>query len=296
MADAPAPTTSPIPSAAALLAHARQLWPLGLMALLLALAFREHFVWLVQKGWHNEYYSHGWLMPVVAGYLVYRRWAEVRALPARACWVGLPLLALGLAVHAYAIYKDFNFPQGFALVCCLAGLVIWLWGWPVGRALAFPLSYLMFAVPMGRVLVDKFAQPMQLMSAHMAGTMAAFMGIPVQVEGTAINLPDFRFEVVVACSGLKSIIAMTALGALYAYAVAGPLWKRWVLFLSAIPAAVLANGFRIWLTLVLSRSLGGGAAEGFFHTVSGMVVFLVALILLFGMGSLLGCNSIRDEV
>ncbi len=276
--------------------RARPPWLLGAVAALVVATFHQHFVWLVEKGWRNEYYGHGFLIPLVSAYLIYRRWDELKALPGGGYARGLPLLVTGLALHAVAVKLDVNFPQGLALVAVLGGLVVWLYGWPVGKAAAFPLAYLLFAVPMGRFLVDQLAQPMQLLSARVAGGAASFMGMPAVVDGTAIDLPDYRFEVAIACSGLKSAIALAALGALFAYFVTGPLWKRWLLFGLSIPAALVANSFRIWLTLVLSRSLGAGAAEGFFHTFSGLVVFLVALGALFGAGSWLGCNGIRDDV
>ncbi len=271
-------------------------WQLCLIVALVVATFHQHFAWLVERGWRNEYYGHGFLIPLVSVYLIYRRWDELKALPRGGYGWGLPFLVAGLALHVAAVKLDVNFPQGLALVAVLTGLVVWLYGWPVGKAAAFPLAYLLFAVPMGRFLVDQFAQPMQLLSARVAGTAASFMGLPAVVDGTSIDLPDYRFEVAIACSGLKSAIALAALGALFAYVVRGALWKRWLLFGLSVPAAIVANGFRIWLTLVLSRSLGSGAAEGFFHTFSGLVVFLVALGALFGAGSLLGCSTIRDDV
>jgi exosortase len=271
-------------------------WPLLLVLATVAYTWRYHFLWLVEKGWHNEYYGHGFLIPLVSIYLVYRLRPQLTGLPRTGYLWGLPLLLGGLAVQLLAVRLNVNFPQGFALVTVIAGLVIWLYGWPVGRTLAFPLVFLLFMVPMGRFLVDKFAQPMQLMSARCAGVGACFMGIPADVQGTRILLPDYTFEVAIVCSGLKSAITMTALGALYAFLLVGPLWKRVLLFALSLPAALAANAIRIWLTLVLARSLGSGAADGFFHTASGMLVFLIALLLLFGVGSLLGCSTIRDDV
>lgn len=284
-------TTTPLqpPARVALL-------PLLPIVLALAFAFDRHFVWLVQKGWHNEYYGHGFLIPVISGYLIYRRRAALAALPRNGFALGLPLLVLGLALHLAAIRVDVNFVQGFGLVLVLYGLVIWLYGLPVGRETLFPMSFLLFMVPMGRFLVDKFAQPLQLWGARLAGAAGGFMGLPVHVEGTSMQLPDYTFDVAIACSGLKSAIALTALGALYAYLLVGPLWKRWVVFVLSLPAALLANGVRLWLTLVLASSLGPRAAEGFFHTLSGMFVFVVALVVLFGMGSLLGCKQIREDI
>lgn len=267
-----------------------------LIVLALGAAFSRHFVWLVEKGWHNEYYGHGFLIPLLSAYLIYRRLPRLRTLPRAGFAWGLPLIIGGLALHLAAVKLDVNFAQGFALVLVIAGLVTWLWGEPVALDLAFPLAFLLFMVPMGRFLVDQFAQPMQLWGARLAGGAAAFMGIPVQVSGTSMMIPDFTLEVAIPCSGLKSAIALTALGALYAYLLVGPLSKRWLIFAASLPIALLANGVRLWLTIVLASSLGPTTAQGFFHTLSGMFVFVFALLGLFGFGSLLGCTSIRDDI
>jgi exosortase len=269
---------------------------LALVVLALAATFSRHFVWMVNKGWHNEYYGHGFLIPLLSGYLIYRRAAILRALPREGFAWGLPLIIGGLALHLAAVEKDVNFVQGLALVIVIAGLVTWLWGKAVALDLAFPLAFLLFMVPMARLLVDQFAQPMQLWGARLAGGAAAFIGIPVHVEGTAMMIPDFSLEVAIPCSGLKSAIALTALGALYGYLLVGPLWKRWLVFAASLPIALLANGVRLWLTIVLASSLGPKAAEGFFHELSGMFVFVTALVGLFGFGSLLGCSTIREDI
>lgn len=269
---------------------------LGLLALLLVAGWHQHFIWLWEKGWHNEYYGHGFLIPIISAYLIYRRKDEIKAQPRECFWPGLPLIVGGLAAHLVAIIKDVNFPQGFALVMVLTGLAIWLYGWRASRIMAFPLIFLLFMVPMGRLLVDTFAQPMQLWGAKIAGSGAAFLGMPVVREGTSLQIPDYRFEVAIPCSGLKSAIAMTALGALYAYVLAGPFYKRLLVFAMSLPVALLANAIRIWMTLVMAQSFGAQAAEGFAHTVSGMFVFLIALIGLFGFGSLIGCTQVRDDI
>lgn len=111
-----------------------------------------------------------------------------------------------------------------------------------------------------------------------------------------MTIPDYTFEVAIPCSGLKSAIALTALGALYAYLLVGPLWKRWLVFAASLPVALMANGARLWLTLVLAASLGPKTAEGFFHELSGIFVFIIALAGLFGIGSLIGCSQIREDI
>ena len=288
--DPPATTTTPqAPARASLLL-------LGVLALLLVAGWHQHFVWLWEKGWHNEYYGHGFLIPLISAYLIYRRRAELAAAPREGFAWGLPLIILGLALHVAAVTRDVNFPQGFALVTVLIGLVIWLWGWSAARVIIFPLVFLLFMVPMGRLLVDTFAQPMQLWGARIAGAGGAFLGLPVVQEGTSLQIPTYRFEVAIPCSGLKSAIAMTALGALYAYVVVAPMRKRLAIFAMSLPAALIGNAIRLWMTLVLAQSFGPKAAEGFFHTLSGMFVFLIALLALFAFGSLIGCTQIRDDI
>jgi exosortase len=271
-------------------------WILWLVCLALIAAFNHHFVWLWQKGWHNEYYGHGFLIPIISAYLIYRRKNQLAALPKTNFNGGLLIMALGLALHLSAINKEVNFVQGFALVAIIFGLVWYFYGKPVVFDLIFPLAFLLFMVPMGRVLVDTFAQPMQLWGARLAGGGASFMGLPVTVDGTAMSLPDYTLQVAIPCSGLKSAIALTALGALYGYLLVGPLWKRMLIFAASLPAALVGNVVRLWLTIVLASSFGPTAAEGFFHELSGMFVFVIALIALFAFGSLIGCTQLREDI
>ncbi len=262
----------------------------------LALCYWQYLAWMLERWWKDEYYGHGIMVPIVSGYIIYRHWDKITSLPRERFRFGLPLTALGLALHAWATYVDVNFPSGFALIITAFGCVIWLWGWPVAKAIAFPIAYMAFAVPIARLLVDQFAQPLQLFSAKFGASFASAIGVPTTREGTAISIPEYTFEVAIVCSGLKSVIAMSALGALFAYMVEAPMWKRLVLFAASVPVALFANGSRIALTLVLGRIFGPKAAEGFFHTVSGLVVFLLALIGLFIVGSVLRCGKMREDI
>jgi len=251
---------------------------------------------MLDRWWNDEYYGHGFLIPIISGYLIYLLRDHVATLPReRQAW-GLPVIAAGVLLHVVATLTGVNFPSGFAFIITLYGIVMWLWGWPVAKALAFPVFYLCFMVPVARLLVDQFAQPLQLFSANFGAGFATAIGIPTEQDGTTIRIPEYTFEVAIACSGLKSSIAMTALGTLYAYMVEAPLWKRLVLVVASIPVALFANGSRIALTLVLGRIFGSKAAEGFFHSLSGMFVFVFALIGLFAIGSILKCTKLRDDI
>jgi len=272
------------------------LWPLALVIALVVAVFAENIRWLFYTWAADEFYNHGFLIPIITGYLIYRKWDRLKQLPRAHFYGGIPVIILSLCLHFIASYLDVNFPSSFALIGVLIGLVWWLWGWHVLKELAFPLIFLLFMVPLGKLLIDQVAQPMQLLGARLAGRTAQFLGMPTVIDGVTLSTPEYTFEVAVACSGLKSAVSMIALGALLAYLIMGAWWQRLVVFATALPVAIVANAVRIGLTLVLGRTLGERAAEGFVHEFSGIVVFILAFLGLLGVTSLLGCRHLRDDI
>lgn len=274
----------------------RPAWGPWVLAAGLVLCFAEYLAWMLERWWRDEYYGHGFLIPIISGWLIYHHRARLRALPRERFGAGLPVMAAGLLIHIAATWLSVNFPSGFALIITLHGAVIWIWGWPVARAVAFPIAYLAFMVPLARLLVDQFAQPLQLFSAQFGGALAHAIGVPTEVDGTTIQIPGYTFEVAIVCSGLKSSIAMSALAALYAYMLDAAMWKRALIVVASVPVAIFANAGRIFITLVLGRVFGSEAAEGFFHSMSGVVVFMFALIGLFLVGAMLRCTKMRADI
>jgi exosortase A len=271
-------------------------WPFLTLVVALLVAYADYIGWMVGQWWKSDYYSHGPLIPIISGYLVYRAAGRLTALPRRGSRLGLWFVLGCQALFLVAEYLNVHFAQGFALVGTIWGLVWWLGGWEIAKAVAFPVAYLLFMVPLARLLVDVFAQPLQLYSAAFAGAVAKIIGMNVVVEGTSLHIPGYTFEVAIACSGLKSVIAMSALGALMAYMAEAAMARRVALFALSLPVALVANGVRIWLTLLLGASIGPAAAEGFFHKASGIIVFVIAVLGLLLAGRLLGCQKMRDDI
>jgi len=267
------------------------------VAALLVVCFAPYLQWMWRIWMKSEYYSHGPLIPLLSAYIVYSKRHEFARAPAgRYHLWGAPIVLVSLALHGLATFWDVNFPQGFAMIGVIGGLTLMLWGWERTKLLAFPIIFLCFMVPVDRLLVTKLSNPLQLGSARVAASVPQALGVPVQIHGTIIEIPDYTFEVAQACSGLKSTIAMSALAALFAYLVVAPMWKRLVLFVSGVPVALLANASRISLTLLLGKSFGPAAAEGFFHSVSGIMVFLVGLVGLFLVAKGLRCDTMRNDI
>ncbi len=232
-------------------------------------------------------YSHGFLVPFLAGYFVWERRGKLMALPAVPSFWGIGLLGFGLLMLFIGTVGAELYTQRTSLIVVLAGLVLLMLGGEFLRVLAFPVAFLLFMVPLPAIVVNAVAFPLQMFAAKTATFCLHNFGIPVLREGNLILLPGTTLEVAEACSGIRSLQALLALGTVYAYFALSGMWRRWVLVLLSIPIAIAANAFRVTGTGVLAHYWGAEAAEGFYHTFSGLFIFVVALALLLGAGAVL---------
>ncbi|HVP40127.1 MAG TPA: exosortase/archaeosortase family protein [Candidatus Saccharimonadales bacterium] len=229
---------------------------------------------------HDDNYSHGFLVPLVTGYLLWTRRAALRAAPlrtdVRALWLLAPSLALLLLGTAGAEY----FLQRASLVGLVGGLLWFGCGPAWARLCLFPVSFLLFAVPVPYVLYYSASFPLQQLAARAATAALTGIGIPAVRVGNTIELPNTSLEVAEACSGLRSLVSLLAMGALFGRFGQDRAAKRWVLFLSTIPIAILGNALRVFVT-GLGVYLGGPRwAEGAVHEAMGLLVFAFALVAL----------------
>ncbi|MDF1552140.1 MAG: exosortase [Deferrisomatales bacterium] len=245
---------------------------------------------MVQDWLQDENYSHGILVPLISGYVLWTRrvaLAEAAREGDSSLWSGLALCvgSLGLLIVGRAGAELFL--QRFSLVTLLWGGVWWLWGWGTVRVAAFPLGFLLFMVPLPYLVYDAVAFPLKLFAARIATESLFYLGVPVFREGNIIHLASQTLEVADACSGIRSLLSLLALGVVYAYFTETVQWKRGLIVLSTVPIAIAANAFRVAGTGVLTHYVSPQAAEGFFHTFSGWLVFVVAFVLLFLVGGAL---------
>ncbi len=261
--------------------------PLAILALLVLGLYHKILVRLVEHWYIDPDYSHGFLVPLLALYFVWERRQQLFLLPVTPQKAGIALLALGLFMLVVGSAGAELYLQRTSLIVVIAGLVLLLLGRPYLRALAFPIAFLLFMVPLPAIVVNAVAFPLQLFAAKTAAFCLFNFGIPVLREGNVIALAGTTLEVAEACSGIRSLQALLALGTVYAYFTQSSMWKRWTLVLLSIPIAIVANAFRVTGTGVLAHYWGPQAAEGFYHTFSGWLIFLVAFVLLLACGWLL---------
>jgi len=154
--------------------------------------------------------------------------------------------------------------------------------------MAFPMAFLLFAIPIPVVVYNEIVFPLQFIASKFAtSTLEALNLFPIMREGNVLILPGMSLEVVEACSGIRSLMSLLALAAGFGYVVERSVIARWILFLAMVPLAIISNGTRVMITAIMANYLGPQAAEGFMHEFSGWVIFVVATVLFLGFYSLM---------
>jgi exosortase len=238
--------------------------------------------------------SHGWIIPLVSGFIVWLKRKELAALPRGTCWPGLGLVVVALLLHFVGVRIQQTRISLLSMIFLLWGTPVYLYGWRVGRALLFPAAYLLFCIPFS--FLDGVTLPLRLMATAISAFLLNGLGVPAIRVGTAMHSAvagGFSVDVAEPCSGLRSLLAMLALAAPYAYFTQRGWMKQWVLFLSAVPLAIVGNVARIIIIVAVAHWVGKQKAIEFSHDYSGYVVFVVAVSLLVSLGRLLDTGALR---
>ena len=235
----------------------------------------------------DDNYSHGFLVPFIAAYLAYMRKDDLLAAVVRPCNAGLAVIAMGLGVLFLGWLGTEYFTMRSSLVVIMAGSVLYLLGWEVFKILLAPLCYLLLMVPIPYIIYDAAAFPLKLLVTKVSVLSMKALGIVVWQEGNILMFPNITLEVADACSGLRSIMSLLALGAAYAFVLHSSTRDRAVLILSTLPIAVFTNCLRVIATGILAQSYGSAAAEGFFHEFAGLFVFGAAVVMFVALGTCL---------
>lgn len=240
------------------------------------------------RQWNNDDdMGHGFFVPLVALYVVWQMRDCLLAVESNPSWLGLVLLVWGGLQMAVGMLGAELFLQRTAFVVSLVGAIVFLRGWPMLRALRFPLVMLLFMIPIPAVIYNQITFPLQLLASSVAEVALTMVGIPVLRDGNVLELASQKLSVVEACSGIRSLLSLTFLSLVYGYFFEeNRVVMRWLLFLSTLPIAIAANSFRVSLTGVISE-YNPELAQGFFHSLEGWVIFVFALGLLVGFHRLL---------
>jgi exosortase len=232
---------------------------------------------LVKTWWIDPDFSHGFLVPVFAAYLVWTKRKKLLNKGVAPTSSGIAVIALGLVILLLGEYGAEFFLSRLSLLILLAGLVLSFGGWQLLKELRFALLVLLLAIPLPAIIFNEITLPLQILASKLASHLLPLFGVPVLREGNVIVLPTMKLEVAEACSGIRSLVTLFTFAVFCGYFLEKSFLRRAAFALASIPIAIAANAVRIVGTGLCVQYWDPDMALGFFHEFSGWVMFLVAL-------------------
>lgn len=237
------------------------------------------------EAWNPETnYEHAKLIPFITAFLIWYDRDRLRAAPLGSSRWGWLFIGIGLFLY-FAAARTLQARLALtALPFLLFGIVFYLWGPKVARVLLFPIAFLLFMVPLN--FLEQATSNLQFIETGAATAICNFIGIHVYSLGTTINATNesFHFQIDEGCSGIRSLMAISMLSAIYGHLTQDRLWKKLLIFAAAIVFAIIGNAGRLVSIMVVARLFGQQIAGGPFHAISGYLSFpfAIAAMLLFG--------------
>jgi len=251
-----------------------------LLVILVAVVFLPVMRDLVFRWYDDPNYSHGFLVPLIAAYLIWRNRTELKQPPVKSNPVGLVVAVMGFGLFILANAGFEYFLVALSMVIVIFGLTLYLLGTELIRRIWFAFFILLFMIPIPGVVYFSLTFPMQLLASKISvGAMQA-LGMSVVRSGNVMILPNQSLEVAEACSGLRSLISLMAMGAFYGYLTQPRLSGKAIVFLSSIPIAVFSNIIRVFVTAMIAYVMDIDPTIEPLHTILGLSVFVVSFILL----------------
>ncbi|MEO1137445.1 MAG: VPLPA-CTERM-specific exosortase XrtD, partial [Pseudomonadota bacterium] len=280
----------------------RPIYIVGAVGVVAALAFAGGIENLFKRWGEQQELSHGYFLPVIAGWIIWSRRDALRGSlgqPARLGLAGVAVSAIVLVLSELTVTSLMIF-QHLAMILLCSSLALALGGWRIFWLTLLPVGFMLFMVPPPYWAITILSQQFQLWSSQLGVWMIELLDIPVFLSGNLIDLGDYKLQVAEACSGLRYLFPFLSLGFLAAYLFHAPMWQRALVFLATIPITIVMNSFRIAVTGLLVQQFGPEHAEGFIHMFEGWVVFLLCLAMLFGLIALLtrisGKKSVTEQL
>lgn len=247
---------------------------------LLFVAYWGGLTELVSRWEKQEEYGHGFFIPLITLWFLWRRkealiaaWGEGSSLGLMCVLTGVSMLILGEISAIYILIQ-------YGFLVSLVGVVLTSGGLRLTKIALMPILFLVFAIPLPYFVDAQLSWKLQLLSSQIGVGILRLFGTAVFLEGNVIDLGLYKLQVVDACSGLRYLYPLLSIGFLIAYMYQAKLWQRGVVFLSTIPITILMNSLRIAAVGFLVNQWGSEMADGFLHYFEGWIIFMVCLLIL----------------
>lgn len=225
----------------------------------------------------DENYSHGFVVPAAFVWMVWERRDKLEHARISPRFWALGIVMLALVQLVVGTWGAENFTAHSSFLVLLCGMVLFLAGSAVFRIVAFPLAWLLFMIPLPAIVFYAITFPLQLVASRMAVGILDLIGVPSMREGNVLYLANFTAGVAEACSGIRSLMSILAFAVLIGYLLKMSARSRWLLAATSVPIALVINSARVAVTGLIGNYWGSQHAEGFFHTFSGWILFVVCL-------------------
>jgi len=242
---------------------------------------------LAHQWWHDPNYGHGAFVPFFAAYVLWSERERWRPLPSRANNLGLAIIIFSIGLLILGTLSAELFTTRLSLLILVCGIVAFLAGWQVLRAISFPIGYLFFMIPLPAIVYYQLTFPLQLWASRLGAAGLVALGVHTIREGNLLILPNCTLNVVEACSGIRSLLSLLAAVVAYGYLAECMTWKRVALVVVTVPIAIATNGLRLVATGVLSYFFGPTVDSGVLHLALGLGFFVLAFLLVLVIHKLL---------
>lgn len=262
----------------------------GIIILLFIASYHTTLVWMHQRYMSaDSYYSHGYLIPLISAYLIWTQKDAIKETTMSSSYLGLVIIIFGALIHILGTILYVFSLSGFSIFFIILGSSLFIFGKKITKIIIFPIVYLLFMFPVPLAVILAVSFPMKMIVAHAGVEIVSLFGIPLYREGFHISIPAGQLLVANPCSGLRSLIAFMALGAVIANYSKENWIKKIILFLSSIPIAIFSNVVRVSGLILISHfwGLDAAAPDSIWHTITGVFVFVIGFILLYFINRML---------
>lgn len=253
-----------------------------LMAVILSLLYWDVGLGLVESWQQYEEYSHGYFLPIIAGYLFWQRKEQIEGNEILTpSWLGTVIALLALVIFFVGVASHIVYAERISFILLLTGLSVARFGFRIIPIVFVPFLLIFLSYPLPFFINAELTSGMQLISSELGVLVIRLFNVPVYLEGNIIDLGTYKLQVVEACSGLRYMYPLLSLSLILAFFFRVVMWKRVLIFVSAIPITIVMNSVRIGIIGMLVEYFGIEAAEGFLHDFEGWVIFLVCFFFLY---------------
>jgi len=273
--------------------------PHSIIWLLVAILYTPIFHMLYRGRWHSIDYTHAYFILPISLWLAFRKRGAIKELISKAKPLSNILyitpVIIGLLMYIFGWRQDYLFISTLSLIPLLYGLISYIYGLGIANVLAFPILYLLFVVPPPLGVLDSVTLPMRYGVSIAAEQVLVFFRYPILREGLLLSMGDKEIFLGQPCSGFRSLITMLALSLVYIHIIKARIRTKLILVFSVIPLALIGNLIRVIILCLITYYFGKEAGEGFFHSLSGAIIFIIILMGLLGLESLLSSPRKRGS-